>query len=353
MASKRYFLALLVLTTLFAPVAHAALPPPTPVENPFVPKIVEISPAEALPGQVITVRTASPPFIGSRTLRELQNRVTSLISAHPLALVGIPQPPKIWFANSIGQTWVLGGPVTALGDGRYSVVVPQNAHSGKLRFENSIGSSYSTVNFTLVTAGYSIVNLSQFDVVSVKVDNVERLSGQPLPAVAQTDLNVFVADVGTMPGNHSVQITLGPSLDQPVIVYQVTAEATTSMNIIEVGIMAAGEYLTASPNAVGSGNNITASWQTLIVGPNGTLSVNGFEITRNTSTGALSWVNWFGDKTNVVASGTIAEPANWPLNPDSVTLQLRRGNGALYSNITVDLLNKSFVAADGNTYELQ
>ena len=101
-----------------------------------------------------------------------------------------------------------------------------------------------------------------------------------------------------------------------------------------------------------------ASWRryrpwNLIVGPNGTLSVNGFEMTRNTSTGALSWVNWFGDKTNVVASGTIAEPANWPLNPDNVTLKLRRGNGALYSSIAVDLLNKSFVAADGNTYELQ
>lgn len=350
MVSKRYFSALVVPAMLLAAFAHAALPPPTPVENPFVPKIVEISPSQALPGQVITVRTASSAL--SPLLRDFQNDLLRLLRARGFPL-GTSRPPNIYFANAIGQTWVPGGSVTALGDGRYSVVVPLNAHSGKLRFETLSGSSYSTVDFTLVTAGYSIANLSQFNVVSVKVDNVERLTGQTLPAVAQTEPNVFVADIGTTPGNHTVQVTLGPSLDQPVIVYEVTAEATTGVNTIEVGIMTAGEYLTASPNAVVSGNDITASWQTLIVDPTGTVSVNGFEITRNTSTGALSWVNWFGDKPNVVASGTIAEPADWPLNPDSVTLALRRGNGAFYSNITVDLLSKSFVATDGNTYELQ
>jgi len=332
---------------------HAALPPPLPAANPFVSQIVEISPAQAMAGQTITVRVAPTALM---TFVAQRNQQLNLAALRPLNLTPLfaAQPPKIFFPDSLGFQWIPGTSMTSLGDNRYSVVVPAAGRSGKLRFETSAGSSYSTVDFTRVNAGYSFVNLSQFNVVSVKVDGVERLAGQSIPATLPTNPNVFVADVGTTPGNHSLTVTIGRSVNQPVIVFgPFTANATVPTNVIEVGIMAAGDYLTASPNAAVSGNNITASWQTLIVNANGALSVNGFDFTRNVNTGVTTWVNWFGDRPNVVATGNVSEPANWPLNPTSVTLQLRRPNGALYTSAVVNLLNKTFIPADGNSYELQ
>jgi hypothetical protein len=350
---------------------NAALPPPLPEADPDVPPIVEILPPEATIGQTIIVRTqfvSKSTSTSTSTLSGSLNTIGQVVpSFEPFPssddlkiprtyLPGLPlETPSIYFC---GTTYpgprVPGANVTPLGNNRYSVTVPRNARSGQLRFETSAGNSYSTVNLTVVSTGYSVVNFSQFDVVSIRVDNVERLAGQEIPATLPSDPNVFLADVGATQGNHSVQITLGPSASQRVIAFFLPSIAATNpFPEIQVGIMDVGEYFVASPNVTISGNNITASWQTLFINPDATLLVNGFDFTRDTATGVTTWANWNFDRTKVVASGTVAEPENWPLNPVTLTLELRRSNGSFYTNLDIDFLNKSFVADDGFLYELQ
>lgn len=344
MKTKSIILTVLTTLTVSLPNGRAAINLiPLPPASPLVKPIVEISPSEATVGQVIIVRTESWRF------------------GNPYLSKG--GTPKIYFSGGAwGGPRTPGGNVTPLGNDRYSVVVPQGARSGHLRFENNAGNSYSTVMLTVVTAGYSVVNLSQFNIVSVKVDNVERLaspftSGQPLitpiPATLPSEPNAFLADLDATAGNHSIQITLGPSPSQPVITYFLpSVSATIPLNNINVGIMLLGEYLVASPNATTKGNNVIASWQTLIINPDGP-SINGLDFTHNTATGATSWAHWIGDRPNVVASGPVTEPANRSLNPTSVFLQLRRANGTPYRNIIIDLLTKTLFADDGFSYELQ
>lgn len=342
--------ALTILSVSLPNGSNAAIPPPLPAANPFVNVIVEISPSQAAVGQVIVVRTEQTAL--ARIAQQLSpaNKGLKLPT-----LPNAPGPgiPKIYFRGFFGPR-IPGQNVTPLGNDRYSVVVPQGALSGILRFETSAGNSYSTVSFTVVINGYSVANRSQFNVVSIKVDDVERLINQTLPAALPGEPNVFVADIGATAGNHSMQVTLGPSASQPVIVYFLGAvPATNPSNVIVVTTVLAGELLVDSPNVATNGTSVTASWQTLIVNPDASLSVNGFDFTHDTETGATIWTNWFGDRPNVVASGRVTEPASWPLNPTSTVLQLHRSNGDFYTDIAIDLLDKTLVADDGFSYELQ
>ena len=343
------------------PGAHAAIPPPPPplpAADPFVEQIVEISPSVATVGQVITVRTApTETALAVQRLAALRPTLVPRLPnlppfnpSHPTAALAT----RIYFSDASGRPDVLAGDVTPLGAGRYRVVVPPNAHTGTMRFESVGGNSYSTERLTVVFAGYSLVNLSQFNVVSVKIDNQERLASQTIPASPPDDPDMFVGDIGATNGNHSILITLGPSSDRPVIVYgPFTAQALNPTNVIEIGVMLVGDYFTASPNASTSGDSRTASWQTLVLGPGAIPSVNGFEFTFDSATEITTWQYWIGDKSNVQGTGLVTEPTNWELNATTATIQLRSANGGLFSNVTVDLLHKSLEAADGSTYELQ
>jgi hypothetical protein len=262
--------------------------------------------------------------------------------------------PRIFFTGSTGQQNVEAQNVTSLGNNRYSLRVPNNARTGKLRYQVGSASSLSTPTFTIVSSGYTFINFGQFNITSIKIDNVERLGGQVVQATLPSNPNVFLIDIGATAGNHSMQVTVGRSPAEPVMVYFLPSVAATSpFNQIEVGNMLAGEYMTASPNALVQNNIITASWQTLIVGANGNVSVNGFDFSFNLTTNTTTWKHWIGDRPNVVATGSMAEPTSWPLNPATMTLALRTSNNTLYTNITVNLLNKTMLAVDGNTYELQ
>ena len=314
-------------------------------------KIVEISPAQASAGQTITVRVESASITG--IAQKFSIPQLSKFRRAVIPTVG-SSTPRIFFTGSTGQQNVEAQNVVSLGNNRYSLRVPSNARSGKLRYQVGGASSLSTPTFTLVTTGYTFVNFGQFNITSIKIDNVERLGGQIVQATLPTDPNVFLIDIGATSGNHSMQVTVGRSAAEPVMVYFLPSVAATSpFNQIEVGTMLAGEYLTASPNATVQNNVITSSWQTLIVGANGNVSVNGFDFSFNMATNTTTWKHWIGDRPNVAATGSMAEPTSWPLNPATMTLALRTSNNALYSNITVNLLNKTMLAADGNSYELQ
>lgn len=316
-------------------------------------RIVEISPAQAAAGQTITVRTESPNLSG------ITNSLAKLSIPQRFRRGVIPGAGstgvKIFFTGADEQQTVEGQNLVSLGNNRYSVRVPGGARTGKLRFQRGLSSSLSTPTFTLVSTGYTFVNFSQFNVISIKIDNVERLGGQMLQATLPSNPNVFNIGIGATPGNHSLQVTVGRSLNEPVMVYALPSVAATSpFNEVHVGITMAGEYLTASPNAAVIGSNLTANWQTFIPGLNGSASVNGFDFTFNQATGLTTWRHWVGDRPNVVASGSVAEPASWPLNPATMTLALRHTNGSIFTNITVNFLTKSmFVNGDGRTYDLQ
>lgn len=314
-------------------------------QSALVPRIVDIAPREACVGQIITVHTAVmqvslPPLTGYRA--------ASYALHFPLYN---PQSPRIYFADTSGQPTIRGLAVVRIDDDSYRVTVPPNARSGPLRFENGFN---SLVNLSVSVAGYTISNLSQFDVVSVRIDGIERLAPAEIQAVSQSSATFNLADIGTTPGNHLVEVTIGPSLAQRVIVYAVQAQATSPTNVIEVTLMAAGEYLASSPNRTVAGNKVTCSWQTFVVAPDPADSfVKGFDFTFDAAAVTTTWTHWSGSRSNQLASGRVVEPTNWLLNPTAVVLQLRRTNGQAYMNVTVDLLNASLVAADGFPYDLQ
>lgn len=318
----------------------------------FLTKIVEISPAQAMVGQTITVRTESPNTAAlANSLAKLPEQLRFRRGVVPG--LGSSQV-KIFFTGANGQQTVEGQNVTPLGNNRYSVRVPNGARSGRLRLQRGAASSLSTPSFTLVSAGYGIDNYSQFDIISIKVDNVERLHPQVVRATSPSSPTVEGVDVGATPGNHSLQVTLGRSPSEPVMVYALPAVAATNpLQGVRLEIMKAGEYLVASPVARISGTSITASWQTFIFDPAGNHTVNGFDFTFNQATGVTTWRHWLGTQTNVVRSGNVVEPTNWALNPASVRLQLRAG-AQLYTEVVLNFQNASFFAVgDGRTYNLQ
>ena len=329
--------------------AAAALPPPAPEPNPLADRIVEITPLQAMPGQTITIRTA-PVVMKSALPPGPFKPLTSI--------AGLLGPPRVYFGNSYHQQHVLAQSMTALGDGRYRVVVPEHAHTSTLRLQTFRGNSYSSDIFTVNRPGYRVRNFSQYYVISFKVDGAERIL---LDFVRPDAPNIPEdhADFDVPAGSHSVQVTLGvstpnqPWQKDPVIVYSVTATATYPLNVIDVGIMGLGEYLTASPNAVVSGTTRVSSWQTLVIGPGNAVSVNGFDFALNTATGVTTWTHWVGDRPNISASGTLSEPAAWPSSPASLNFQLRRSNGSLFTNVLLDFVQARLTADDGALYELQ
>ena len=323
--------------------------------------IAEIQPNQAVVGQTITVRTDSQPVpqnANSAVLSSLLNRyrrgvvpVTTSVAA------------RIFFTGANGQQTIEAQNVVRADSTHYTLTVPNGAYSGKLRLQvDGKTFSLSTSNFTLLSTGYEVENHSQFNVVSVKVDGQERLFPQSVPAWTANQ-GAFYADIGATPNNHTVQITLGPSLSQPVYTYTTTQPATHPFNLFTVTTLLAGEYLSGSAHATVSGNNTTASWQSVIIsvgdvaspaGPSANASTNGFEFTLNNNTGITTWTNWVGRKDNVIARGTLREPTSWFLNPTASSFQLINNNNQIYATITVDFLNKTFSnLLDGNTYELQ
>ena len=345
MKTKSILLAL--LTSFFLSLTHQAQ-----ATIGLLTKIVEISPAQAAVGQTITVRTETANLAG------IANQIAKLPSNLRFRRGVVPglgnSPVKIFFTGANGQQTVEGQNVTSLGNNRYTVQVPSGARSGRLRLQRGLTSITSTPTFTLVTAGYAIDNYSQFDIISIRVDNVERLNPQVVRATSPTSPTVNGVDVGATPGNHSLQVTLGRSPTEPVMVYALPAvPATNPLMGIRLEIMKAGEYLVASPAARINGTTLTASWQTFVFDPAGNNTVNGFDFTFNQANGQTTWRHWIGSQTNIVRSGNVVEPTTWALNPATVRLQLMSGT-QLYTEVVVNFRNASlFAVGDGRTYDLQ
>lgn len=329
----------------------------------LVNQINEIIPSQAIAGQTITVKISNTEVNFNSIIKDFRSPKLQEILAR------FPRVPslemKIFFTGTRSGTFVEGLNVSRIDASTYTVQVPTTARSGPMKLQRGIASSTSTVRFTLATVGFTFVNLGQFDVVSLKVDNVERLTpGQTIAAVPHTAQNVNVLDVGTTSGNRTIQIAIGRNAANPVMVLFFNARPAQTLisanegfrNPILLNPMLGGEYLASSPNTVSvSGTSRTVSWQALQVQATGDLVVHGFDFTFNSANGTTTFKHWIGDRPNVVAQGTVTEPsaAQWGVNPASINLNLRRSNNTAYTTLVVNLANARFSATDGLTYEMQ
>lgn len=327
-------------------------------------QITEIIPSQAMAGQTITVKVTRNDILLNSALKEIRPAFLKDIARRFPGRTG-SQTTKIFFTGATAGSFVEGQNIVRVNDDTFTVRVPSTARSGPMRLQMGLATSTSRVNFTLTSVGYTFANLSQFNIVSVKIDNVERLTpGQVVAAVPASASNVNVLDVGTTTGNHNIQVTVGLDAARPIMVVFFPARAAQTLisqnqgfrDPIQLGLMLGGEYLASSPNAVSvSGTSRTVSWQGLNVQANGTLVVHGFDFTFNSATGATTFKHWIGDRPNVVAQGTVVEPtaAQWGINLPAVNLPLRLANGSNYTVLNVNLAAASMTATDGLTYEMQ
>jgi hypothetical protein len=327
-------------------------------------QITDIIPSQAMAGQTITVKITRNELLLNPVLKEIRPAaLKNLVGRFPGRTGN--QTTKIFFTGATAGSFVEAQNLTRVNDDTFTVRVPNGARSGPMRLQMGIATSVSRVNFTLTSVGFTFANLSQFNVVSVKIDNVERLAaGQVIAAVPHTSPNVNILDVGTTAGNHNIQVTVGIDAARPIMVLFFPTRAAQTLiapnqgfnNPIPLGLMLGGEYLASSPNAVSVvGSSRTVSWQSVQVQANGTLVVHGFDFTFNSSTGVTTFKHWIGDRPNVVAEGTVVEPtaAQWGINLPAVNLPLRRSNGSNYTVLNVNLAGASMTATDGLVYEMQ
>ncbi|MCA1964451.1 MAG: hypothetical protein LDL31_10940 [Prosthecobacter sp.] len=343
-----------ILTAAFAPVKAQA-------QLLLTSRISEITPAQASVGQTITVKISQPtlvlpPKLDTQKLQAIAGRFPGIATNQSL---------QIQFTGATANSFVDGENITRISSDTYTVRVPSGARSGRMRLKRGLASSLSQTSFVLTTVGFSIENQCQYNIVSIRVGGVERLSpGQIVAAVPATSPNVNILDIGTTAGSHNIEVTVGPNAANPVMVIFLPAQPAQRFispsqgyaNPIGILPLRAGNYLTSSPNTV-SANTVsrTVSWQTFTVQANGTPQVNGFDFTLNTTTGVTTYVHWIGDRPNVLSTGTVVEPslAQWGLNRSVMPITLRANNGSNYTTLQVTLPAASALATDGNTYVMQ
>lgn len=317
-------------------------------------RITVISPTQAAVGQTVTV-TVTTPQLDAAFLAYLKQR-NDLFKPFPgRALSGLSsqnQPVKILFSAGLGQ-FIEGTNVTDLGEQRYSVRVPQGARTGQMKYQRGFTSSLSTGTFTLVNTGFAIQNDGQYNVVSLKIDNVERLTGGQVIAPGAT------LNLGTTPGNRQVQFVFGITASRQIygVPLGTFAARTSTTNTfpqpLVIGRLLARHFLAAAPRFTISGSFITTSYQAL----DANLNVYGFDFTMNMTTSAMTFKHWAGDRTNVLNTGTVAEPVSWSNNAAVVTVRFLNSNGSLYGNANLTLNNPGFlpsiIVGDGLIYEMQ
>lgn len=317
-------------------------------------RITQISPSQASVGQTITV-TVTTPQIDPALQKLIQIRNDKLLPLQGRIISGLSSqnhPVKILFSAGSGR-FIEGTNVTDLGGQRYSVRVPQGARTGQLKYQRGIFHSLSTGTFTVVSTGFTIQNASQYNVVSLKIDGAERLNaGQVISPGASVNL-------GTAAGNRQVAFTFGINASRPIYgapLGTFSARQSTGSAFpqpLVIGRLQARQFLAAAPLFTIRGNFITTSWQAL----DANLNVFGFDFTMNMTTFEMSFIHWAGAKTNILASGTVREPASWPNNSAIVILPFFRANGGLYGNAQLTLNNPGFIpnliVGDGLIYEMQ
>lgn len=292
--SRRLFLTL--ITLLAATVGQQAsaqmgLPPPPP-------QITSASPATGAPGAVITVT--------GRNLN--RDRLGNVWATTPT----VTPPYVIQFRTSTGQ--FVNATFTYVSPAQLRVTVPAAAITGRIRLSQSPYVS-STLSDFVVTAPpppagqgrLNIVNGSQYNLVSIKVNNVEQLQAGFVLPVRQTgtlDLN---------PGSYNVQVSLGITPSEGSLFFftqrfTITRGRTSTFNVPRVTLRQLMTNFRTSGDWASDilfDANLTPYLRTVRMMNNGNYQV------RETRSG----------RTTVVESSTYAE-TSWPDNSRSLSFRL-------------------------------
>lgn len=324
-------------------------------------RITTIAPAQASVGQEVVVTISSPEIDPAlaKLIQINKSKLINLSTRIPANLSGRFAPNYKVFFTGAGSSFVEGRNLTSLGNSRYSVVVPQGARTGRLKLVRGTGSeapsSFSTGTFTVTNLGIALHNQSQYHLVSIKVNGIERLA--PNQGVQPGDF----FDIGLPAGsNHRVIYSIG--IDQNRAILTRDAGATTARpfdtgiggypTAVTVGRLTAREMLRSTPTFRLNGNLMTSTWMGFNVL---TGFFDGYDFISDTNTGAMTFRKWQGDPANVIATGSVSEPSSWNNLVNQIAVPLRNPNGSVHANIAITLTNPgflpSFITGDGLTYE--
>lgn len=306
-------------------------------------RITQITPSEGLPGEVITVRVAPHPIIEINRQRSLLIFGGRRLPVRPVTQT--PRLPRIQFTGRNGA-FVNGLNVRVLDGERYSVTVPDSARTGPMRLETISGTSSafstSTAIFTFVECGYAVANESQFNIVSIKVDGVEKLAPAVIQAVPSTATDVFARGIGALPGNHDLLVTIGENSQHPVMTFPINVLATTPLMGMNTPTVPAGEFLTLRREFENvTGPVFTSLWQHTEYNLDGSIfEIYSYHFEYNEDTGTTTFT--LRNQGGELASGQLREPAVWPANPRVIQLQMVGANGGVVDTLEYDITNKIF-----------
>lgn len=353
---KRRTTLLAIAASLLASVASSVQAAPV-----LLSRIVTISPAQASVGQVIEVTVSRPeldPAI-AKLIQINKSKLINLSSRFPGNLSHRFGPNYKVFFTGPGSTFVEGQNLTALGNNRYSVIVPQGARTGRLKLVSGTGSqapsSLSTGTFTVSNLGIAFFNNSQYNMVSIKVNGVEQLTGN------QVVVPGGFGDLGLPAGsNYRVIYSIGIDRNRPILTRDGGTVASRPFNEAEGGYpisvtaerLTAREMLRSTPSFTLNGNLMTSRWMGFNVL---TGFFDGYDFISDTNTGAMSFRKWQGDPANIIATGPVNEPSSWANLVSQIAVPLRNQNNTLHANMAITLTNPgflpSFITGDGLTYE--
>jgi len=147
-------------------------------------------------------------------------------------------PPYQIKFQGVGATTLVNASFTVLSASKLRVTVPAGAVTGRIRLVQGTYSKSSILNFTVeapIAAGtLKIQNSSQYNLISVKVNNVETLNpGLGVP------VGTFM-NLPRQPGTYSVSVVMGITTDAPLFFFNrtvtVTSNATTTFTAPRVTI---------------------------------------------------------------------------------------------------------------------
>ncbi|GAA5146011.1 hypothetical protein GCM10023213_38450 [Prosthecobacter algae] len=353
---KRRTTLLAIAASLLASMATSVQAAPV-----LINRIGSITPAQASVGQVIEVIVTRPeldPAI-AKLIQINKNRFIDLATRFPSNLSSRFTPNYKVFFTGPGSTFVEGQNLTSLGNNRYSVVVPQGARTGRLKLVNGTGSqapsSLSTGTFTVSNLGIAFFNNSQYNMVSIKVNGVEQLTGN------QVVVPGGFGDLGLPAGsNYRVIYSIGIDRNRPILTRDGGTVTARPFSAAEGGFpiavtaerLTAREMLRSTPSFTLNGNLMTSRWMGFNVL---TGFFDGYDFISDTTTGAMSFRKWQGDPANIIASGPVNEPSSWANLVSQIAVPLRNQNNSLHANMAITLTNPgflpSFITGDGLTYE--
>jgi hypothetical protein len=233
-------------------------------------------------------------------------------------------PPYQIKFQGVGASTLVNATFTVLSPSKLRVMVPAGAVTGKIRLIQGTYTKSSILNFTVeppVAAGtLRVQNSSQYNLISVKVNNVETLNpGLGVP------VGTFM-NLPRQPGTYSVNVVMGITTDAPLFFFNRTVTVTSNATVT---------FTTPRVTIAQLMTNFSAQkdWSSdILLGSEGQFYLRTIRFRSNGQYQILD-----SSVANAVESGTYAQ-VSWPNNSSSVRFRL----GA--RTVTISLPFGSFLA---------